>query len=506
MPAAELEATSLRVLLIEDNADDAVLVERTLRRNGFAADLRRAETAEEMLTLLLNVPDFDLVLADYNLPRFSGPEALRLLRESGRDIPFIMLSGVISEATAVESMRAGAQDYVAKQNLARLVPAVERELKEAAARRERIAAEVALQALRDRFDHLVKAMPLGLLISDVSGHLVFANHAAERLLELGADGKRTYRLEDLCPAMGSHAAILESGIAPKPFESFCATVQSGQRVNVLLGIALLNPGAEMERRELAVFLADLTLQKKSEEMLRRTEKLAVAGRLAASIAHEINNPLEAVTNLLYLLQHTELTPDGRDYLKLAQSELNRVAQITVQTLRFHRRSTRPTATDLAELLQSVLALLDSRIRHLGIRVKTQISATPKIVVHDGEIRQVIANLIGNAMDALAPGGELILRLAPQRHASSGADGIVVTVADRGVGMAPETLKRIFEPFFSTKGLTGTGLGLWISQDIIDKHRGSLRVVSRTAESGRGAGTVFRLFLPLEPSIRENAAG
>lgn len=505
MPPAELDQVALRVLLVEDNADDALLVERTLRRNGFALEMHRAETAEEMLTLLLRVPDFELVLADYNLPRFSGPEALRLLKESGRDIPFIMLSGVISEATAVESMRAGAQDYVAKQNLARLVPAVERELKEAAARRKRIAAEAALRASRDQFDRLVRAMPVGLLICDASGQLIFANRAAERLLELAGAEDRTHRLEELCPAIESPRSILASGVVPRSFESSCRTVRTEQRVDVLLGMALLNPDTETDRRELAVFLTDLTLQKRSEEMLRRTEKLAVAGRLAASIAHEINNPLEAVTNLLYLLQHTDLSPEGRGYLKLAQSELNRVAQITVQTLRFHRRSTRPTATDLPELVHSVLALLDSRIRHTGVRVETRFRPTPKIVVHEGEIRQVIANLIGNAIDALAPGGDLLLRLAAQRHPVSGAEGIVITVGDGGVGMSPETLKRIFEPFFSTKGLTGTGLGLWISQDIIEKHRGSLRVVSRTAQENRRPGTVFRMFLPLEAAVRETAA-
>ena len=506
MSAAELGSRPLRVLLVEDNPDDALLMERTLRRNGFVPDVHRAETAEEMSVLLADPQGFDLVLADYNLPRFSGPEALRLLKQSGLDIPFIMLSGVISEATAVESMRAGAQDYVAKQNLARLVPAVERELKEASARRKRVAAELALQASRDRFDRLVKAMPLGLLISDVTGRLIFANGAAERLLEISMADADEHTLAQICPAMTAHGEILRSGVTPEPFESTCMTVRTGQRVDVLLGIALLNPDAELARRELAVFLADLTLQKKSEEMLRRTEKLAVAGRLAASIAHEINNPLEAVTNLLYLLDHTDLSAEGRSYLQLAQSELNRVAQITVQTLRFHRRSTRPVETDLVDLLGSVLALLDSRVRHLGVRVSKRFRPVPRIVIHDGEIRQVIANLIGNALDALSANGELMLRVAAGTHPVSKATGITLTVADSGVGMSTATLKRIFEPFFSTKGHTGTGLGLWISQEIIEKHHGSLRVVSRTASGVRSSGTVFRLFLPLRTAIEGNAKG
>ena len=502
MPAPELDLRPVRILLVEDNPDDALLLERNLRRNGFAPELNRIETPEEMAAALASGAGFDLVLADYNLPRFSGPAALLLLQESELDIPFIMLSGVISEATAVESMRAGAQDYVAKQNLARLVPAVERELKEAAARRKSAAAELALIAAEDRFRRLVTAMPLGLLIVDTSGHITYANGAAERLLGLTDENRETCTLASLCPALGSYRQILNAPVPPEPFESHCVTA-AGQAVDVLLGMAVLNPDAEPEQRQLAAFLADLRLQKKSEEMLRRTEKLAVAGRLAASIAHEINNPLEAVTNLLYLIGHTELADDARGYLSMAQTELNRVAQITVQTLRFHRRSTRPGPVEMPELLGSVLALYDSRLRHLSAEVRTRYRTVPKVIVHDGEIRQVMANLVGNAIDALPFAGRLELRVAPGVHPVHGGRGVMVTVADNGSGMSPEVRARIFEPFFSTKGQTGTGLGLWVSQEIIEKHRGALRVTSRRASPGRSPGTVFRLFLPL--SVEEDSA-
>ncbi len=501
----------MRVLLVEDNPDDAFLLERHLKRQGFALELTRVEMAAEMGRALNPVDGAelpDIILADYNLPNFSGPAALQMLKAEGLDIPFIMMSGAISEETAVASMRAGAQDYVTKQNLVRLVPAIERELREAAARRHKLAAEMALRESDARFHRLVEAMPLGLLISDEMGRIVYANVAVERLLgyEAGRLQDDGVALSSLCPPLGAlHVGVdgIQSGgdrqfdwqhADGAPFEAVCISA-TGQTIEVLIGVARLNPEAAIEDRQMAAFIADLTLQKKSEEMLRRTEKLAVAGRLAASIAHEINNPLEAITNCLYLVAKTNLPEDARGFLELAQRELDRVAQITVQTLRFYRRSTQTTHTDLHELLETVLALLDSRLRRMQIEVVRQFGEIPLMLVHDGEIRQVFVNLIGNAIDALGEGGRLTLRTGVGRHGASGRAGVRVTVADDGTGMSGATLKRIFEPFYSTKGITGTGLGLWVSREIVDKHQGTLRVRSRERVDGGPGGTVFSLFLP-----------
>jgi PAS domain S-box-containing protein len=495
MPAEELSATPLRLLLVEDNPDDAALLERHLRRNGFALKLARVETAGEMAAALAADPPPDLVIADYNLPNFSGPAALQMVKASGLDIPFIMMSGAISEETAVESMRAGAQDYVTKQNLARLVPVLDRELREASARRQRNAAETALRASQARFHRLADAMPLGLLISDSNGRILYANAAVERLLgypsgSMLSDGET---IQTLCPALEHTYSNQEQGsIAAEPFETACRTA-AGEQIEV----AQLNPEAAAEDRQVAAFIADLTLQKKSEEVLRRTEKLAVAGRLAASIAHEINNPLEAITNCLYLVGKTELPADARTYLLLAQDELDRVAQITVQTLRFYRRSTQASSTNLHELIETVLALLDSRLRRQNIQVVRKFGEIPLLVLHDGEIRQVLANLVGNAIDALPQGGTITLRTALSRDWHTGNVGIRVSIADDGTGMSSATLGRIFEPFFSTKGITGTGLGLWVSREIVDKHHGHLQARSRERREGRSGGTMFSLFLPTE---------
>lgn len=507
MSSTELEPRKLRVLLVEDNVDDAFLLERHLRRHGFAPQTTRVETAPEMLAALADGDAPEVVLADYNLPNFSGPAALQLLRKSGLDLPFIMMSGAVSEETAVDSMRAGAHDYVSKQNLTRLVPALERELKEALGRRTKLAAEEALRASEARFHRLVEAMPLGLLISEASGRILYANQAIERLLGCSDDDvvSGALTLDDVCPSLTvAHAVLTSAPTSAEPFEAVCTT-RTGELVTVLVGIALLNPEARPEQRQMAAFIADLSLQKKSEELLRRTEKLAVAGRLAASIAHEINNPLEAITNCLYLAAHTDLSEQSRSYIELAQNELDRVAQITVQTLRFYRGNASNAKVDVHELIETVFALLESRLHGLRIEVAREFRADAAVTAQAGEIRQVLANLFSNAMDALPNGGRIVLRTAVTRDWRSGKSGIAITVADNGSGMDSATLSRVFEPFFSTKGITGTGLGLWISQEIVSKHHGTLRVRSRVATDITPGGTAFRLFLPSQTETPDSAA-
>ena len=229
--------------------------------------------------------------------------------------------------------------------------------------------------------------------------------------------------------------------------------------------------------------------------MRRSEKLAAAGRLAASIAHEINNPLEAVTNLIFLLcGQSSLDAEAREYADLAQSELARVSQITQQTLRFYRQSTQQTRVNLAEILDSVLLLHNARMQGANIEVTCEYAPDTEIRAFGGELRQLFANLIGNAVDAMPSGGCLRIRVR-QAHAwqdDARVSGVRITVADNGTGMSPEVSSRIFEPFYTTKEATGTGLGLWVSQEIVRKHGGTLQVRSRFEEP---SGTVFTIFFP-----------
>jgi signal transduction histidine kinase len=253
---------------------------------------------------------------------------------------------------------------------------------------------------------------------------------------------------------------------------------------------------------------DVTESKRASMVLMQSEKLNAVGRLASSIAHEINNPLEAVTNLIYLALQTAVDPETRRYLADAEVELRRVSAITSQTLRFHRQSTRQTPISAEELIDDTLTLYRGRFHNLRITLDRRDRARRKVTCFEGEIRQVLNNLVGNAVDAMnASGGRLLIRSREGRDWVTGRTGLVVTVADTGAGISKHARTRIFEPFFTTKGERGTGLGLWISREITERHRGKLTVRTREA-SGQtrqpdqpklGTGTVFTLFLPFEGS-------
>jgi signal transduction histidine kinase len=233
----------------------------------------------------------------------------------------------------------------------------------------------------------------------------------------------------------------------------------------------------------------------AQDALRRSEKLAVTGRLAASIAHEINNPLEAVTNLLYLIRCSESPEDLRKYLDTAEQELARVTEITKQTLRFYREPSKPIETDLAAVLHSVLVLYQSRINAAKITVITELATSEANVLSSpGELRQVAANLIGNAIDAMRFGGRLRIRISVERDPrQENGNRIRLTIGDTGTGIPSHLLPKIFEPFITTKGETGTGLGLWVTEEIVKRNGWNIMVRSNCEPSR--AGTIFSILMP-----------
>ncbi len=231
----------------------------------------------------------------------------------------------------------------------------------------------------------------------------------------------------------------------------------------------------------------------SREALVASERLAAVGRLSASISHEINNPLEAVMNLIYLIgTHPALPTDLQPSVKLAEDELKRVAQIANHTLTYYRESAQPIRVNLREVVESVLALERARITAARVLVSTKfVGEEPIITAHPGEMRQILINIVENSLSALAPGGKLHVSIRPSFR-SNMQRGYSVRVADSGSGMSPAVLKKLFTPFFSTKGSSGTGLGLWIIKQITEKHGGQLRVRSR-----ENSGTVISVWLPLQ---------
>jgi len=261
--------------------------------------------------------------------------------------------------------------------------------------------------------------------------------------------------------------------------------------------------AGQPRRMLGVAM-DISGRKRTEEALRVSEKLVATGRLAATIAHEINNPLEAVTNLLYLLEHDpNLDSRAREYINMVQREILRVAHITKQTLGFYREQSAPGEVTPAQLVDEVLGLYSSKREAKRLHVERRFSYEGTMRGFAGELRQVISNIVVNAVEASPPGAMLHVRVHRARDwGRDGQPGVRIVIADHGPGIARDTQQHIFEPFFTTKGERGTGLGLWVSHGIVQKHGGRIRLRSRV-QPGH-SGTVFSIFLPLEAGSAEAA--
>ena len=268
--------------------------------------------------------------------------------------------------------------------------------------------------------------------------------------------------------------------------------KNGKLVPVLLSITSLRDtrgnivGA-------SVIARDISAEKQSEEAVRRSEKLATAGRLAASIAHEINNPLEAVVNLLYLAR--EDSANAAQYLNMAEQEVGRVARLAQQTLGFVRDTNSPGPIKTAAIMEEILQLYSRKIEAREIHVIRRYREVEELNGYAGEMRQLFANLVVNAVEAMGKQGSLHVRVAPGHDWRGNREGVRVTVADNGSGISPADMQHVFEPFYTTKKDTGTGLGLWVSSGIVRKHNGLIRVRSRV--DGRGSGTMFSIFLPYQ---------
>ena len=240
---------------------------------------------------------------------------------------------------------------------------------------------------------------------------------------------------------------------------------------------------------------DITERKRAEEALLRSEKLASVGRMAATIAHEINNPLEAVMSVLFLAKGSkELSESTRQYLEIADGELNRIAHITRQSLGFYRESNAPALTSVNAVLESAVDLLKSRIKAKHAVIEKEWEGDVQVTGVAGELRQVFSNLLANSLDAIDTTGTIKLRVSTGVAFNNGHRCVRVTVADNGKGIAAGSRQHIFEPFFTTKGTVGTGLGLWVSKQIVDKHGGTIRMRSSTNEARRG--TAFSIVLPI----------
>ncbi|HEY1578832.1 MAG TPA: ATP-binding protein [Terracidiphilus sp.] len=333
------------------------------------------------------------------------------------------------------------------------------------------------------FDRQCRIVRVNQVFADMTG-VSLSRHLGRTLLEV-LPGPVAKRLEDAV----QH--VVETGSAVHDLELEGSAGEDGKSWTWLVTTYPVRPTQE-RLRWVGAIVMDVSERRRSEDALRRTEKLAATGRLAASIAHEINNPLEAITNLLYLLRRfCQLDDSALNYVTIAEREVRRMSEITQQTLRFYRQSTLPGRATMGELLDSVLDMYNVRLSTLGIALERHYDSNLDLYCFAGELRQVISNLVSNAMDATAGGGRLIVCARRSRDwVHPQRDGVRITIADSGSGMTEEVKDRLFEAFFTTKGATGTGLGLWVSHEIILKHHGIVHLRSRDGE-----GTVFQIFFP-----------
>jgi PAS domain S-box-containing protein len=347
------------------------------------------------------------------------------------------------------------------------------------------------------------------IATDEQGMVIFINPIAEDLTGITlrqAQGQAVHKVfpifneETRNPVENPVAKVLESGRIMGLANHTILQHADGHMIPIEDSAAPIFDDARKLRGVVMVF-RDVTAEKQAQSVLRKAEKLAAAGRLAATVAHEINNPLEAVCNLIYIVKNTGNLPhEIVDYLTMAEQELDRVSHITRQTLGFYRDSSEPGLVPLRGVLESVVRLYENKIKSKSIALEMDLTDCPPIQGLQGELKQLVANLISNAADAVEPGGKIRISLATA--SAEQGDGVQIQIADNGPGVPEKNYAHIFEPFFTTKEDVGTGLGLWVSKEIAERHGGNIQL-SSGIDNGLG-GAVFTVFLPFEAHLE--AAG
>ncbi|MBX3227209.1 MAG: response regulator [Labilithrix sp.] len=511
MEIGESGKTELRVVVIEDEADDLDLLLRELRRGGYACSHAHVES-KSALEVALTTARWDLIISDWSLPAFDGLAAFRLTRQLGFDIPFIIVSGTLAEEHAVEALKAGVNDFVTKGRFARLLPAIERELREAEVRRQKRLAERDLERQREETERserllrsVLQSVPDGVVVVDASGAIKEWSAGADAVL-------RMPRSDVPLAKWSEHYGLYEADRSTPVAEHAIGRALAGtavDRVEVFLRNAGAPKGAWLSVSSrplksadgtitgaLCVF-HDITKEKASQEQLMISDRMASVGMLAAGVAHEINNPLgAALLNLESTHEMLSRAPENRDEKELntamrdARAAVARVREIVRDLKLFSRHEDgEADRADVKEALESSLRMAFNEIRHRA-RVVKQYEKTPVVNGSESRLGQVFLNLLVNAAQAI-PEGNLegnTIRISTDVDAMGRA---VVEITDSGAGIRPEDVPNLFTPFFTTKppGI-GTGLGLPICQRIIGQMGGDIQV-----ESEPGKGSTFRVVLP-----------
>jgi PAS domain S-box-containing protein len=350
------------------------------------------------------------------------------------------------------------------------------------------------------------------IATDKTGTVSYVNQIAEDLTGIKLAEARGKAIHEVFPIFNEHtrrpvdnpvAKVLESGRIMGLANHTVLQRRDGTLIPIEDSAAPIYDDQHQLRGVVMVF-RDVTLEKQSQSVMRKAEKLAAAGRLAATMAHEINNPLEAVGNLIYIVKHAQNVPeDVMGYLTMAEQELERVSHITRQTLGFYRDSSEPGPVEMRAVIESVLKIYTNKIRSKNVDLHLELAeGCPSIFGLQGEMKQLMANLISNAADAVGIAGKIRIVMKPSLREQCA--GVELKVEDNGPGIAVEHRTHIFEPFFTTKKDVGTGLGLWVSKEITERHGGNIEV-SSGKDNGLG-GAVFTVFLPCDGQAEAASSG
>jgi len=507
-----VSAVPLKALVADDSNVDAELAVRELERAGIEVSWRRVETAIDMAAALAAEP-WDVVLSDFKMPQFSGLEALALVHDCDPDLPFILVSGAVGEDLAAEIMRAGAHDYVSKDRLYRLAPAVRRELRDAHTRRAHRRAELDLRKMA----LVVEQIPSVVVITNLEGKIEYANR---RFTELTG-----YTLAEV---VGQTHRILKSDhTKPEQYTLLWDTLRSGHEWHGVFHQrrkdgttyeeeATIGPMRDEQGRTTHYLKVgeDVTAKRGLEQQFRQAQKMEAVGRLAGGVAHDFNNLLTVISGF------TEMAMSGLDAKDPLWHDLEQVAiagdrgaALTRQLLAFSRKQ---PLEPQSFVLSKVVREAESMVRRLvGEDVTIDLRAPDEdastILAEPGQIEQVLMNLVVNARDAMPTGGRLTIRTSSfQFDAETAAQHVKITpghytmlsVADTGHGMTPEVLSEIFEPFFTTKGVgKGSGLGLSTAYGIASQLGGTIEVFTTLEQGSR-----FDVYLPVTAPVAGASTG
>jgi len=499
-------ASPIRILCLEDDPSDAELMVSTLVRDGLDASITRVEARESFLEEL-RTGEYDLVLADYSLPSFDGISALQMLRQQGHRIGFILVSGTLDQETAIEALKAGAHDYVFKDNLTRLAPAVRRVVREVEAEIERESVIAALLDSEQRYRDLVESSGVAIVADDREGRLKLFNPAFCHLFGYRTDELRGRSIWDLIhpddrdAVRSRHRDRYFVDPQSNRWYVFRGLRKDGQVVHLEI-----NTNAQIENDEVVgtlSFLHDVTAHKQLEQQLAQAQKLEALGQLAGGIAHDFNNLLMSIMGSADLLE-LESMKEGNTSQELAviRESVTRGAALTQRLLAIARQQVLEMAVvDLRSVIADELKIL-RRVIPENISIDFSVPAElPPVTADKGQIGQVLMNLVVNSRDAMPRGGRIDISLtsaridevdAGNRPGVASGDYVSLAVQDTGSGMDAVTMARVFEPFYSTKKEgEGTGMGLATVYGIVKQHKGFIEI-----ESEQKKGARFEVFLPV----------